>query len=159
MAQRIRTVFFWLHLTAGLLAGVVVIIMSATGALLAFEKQAVYYADTRNIALTPAAGTTPLPIDEVLARVRATGLVADAGNPSKTLAPSGAQEGNTDFGKPGYGGPCPPAGPGAHHYVITAFALKVERIDVPANATAAMVGFNLNANTLAKAKLTAIYRR
>ena len=89
----------------------------------------------------------------------ATGLVADAGNPSKTLAPSGAQEGNTDFGKPGYGGPCPPAGPGAHHYVITAFALKVERIDVPANATAAMVGFNLNANTLAKAKLTAIYRR
>ena len=39
MAQRIRTVFFWLHLTAGLLAGVVVLIMSATGVLLTFEKQ------------------------------------------------------------------------------------------------------------------------
>jgi Raf kinase inhibitor-like YbhB/YbcL family protein len=88
----------------------------------------------------------------------ATGLVADAGNTAKTLAPTGAQEGNTDFGKPGFGGPCPPPGQ-LHHYVITAFALKVERIDVPANATAAMVGFNLNANTLAKAKLTAIYRR
>lgn len=89
----------------------------------------------------------------------ATGLVADAGNPSKTLAPTGAQEGNTDFGKPGYGGPCPPPGHGPHHYVITAFALKVDRIDVPANATAAMVGYNLNANTLAKAKLNAIYGR
>jgi len=77
MAQRIRTVFFWLHLTAGLLAGVVVLIMSATGALLAFEKQTVYYADTRHIDLAPAAGATPLPIDDVLARVRATGLVAE----------------------------------------------------------------------------------
>jgi uncharacterized iron-regulated membrane protein len=77
MAQRIRTVFFWLHLTAGLLAGVVVVIMSATGALLAFEKQTVYYADTRALDLAPASGATPLPIDEVLARVRATGLIAE----------------------------------------------------------------------------------
>ena len=77
MAQRIRTVFFWLHLTAGLLAGVVVVVMSATGALLAFEKQTVYYADTRAIDLAPATGATPLPIDEVLARVRATGLIAE----------------------------------------------------------------------------------
>jgi len=77
MAQRIRTVCFWLHLTAGLLAGVVVVIMSATGALLAFEKQTIYYADTRGIDLAPASGATPLPIDEVLARVRATGLVAE----------------------------------------------------------------------------------
>src|SRR5215203_3961760 len=73
MAQRIRTAFFWLHLTAGLLAGVVVLIMSATGVLLAFEKQLVYYADTRHVELTPSPGPA-LPIDEVLARVRATGL-------------------------------------------------------------------------------------
>ena len=42
MAQRIRTVFFWLHLTAGLAAGVVVLIMSVTGVLLTFEKQTIY---------------------------------------------------------------------------------------------------------------------
>ncbi|MEO5818967.1 MAG: PepSY-associated TM helix domain-containing protein [Vicinamibacteraceae bacterium] len=78
MAQRIRTLFFWLHLTAGLLAGVVVLVMSATGVLLTFEKQVVYYADTRNITLTPpASAEAALPIDEVLARVRATGLVAE----------------------------------------------------------------------------------
>ena len=77
MAQRIRTVFFWIHLTAGLLAGVVVLVMSATGVLLAFEKQLVYYADTRNIGLTPPPDATPLPIDTLLARVRSTGLVTE----------------------------------------------------------------------------------
>ena len=75
MAKRLRTVFFWLHLTAGLLAGVVVLIMSATGVLLAFEKQVVYWADTRHISVTPPPSATPMPIDALLARVRATGLV------------------------------------------------------------------------------------
>jgi uncharacterized iron-regulated membrane protein len=77
MAQRIRTVFFWLHLTAGLTAGVVVLIMSVTGVLLTFEKQLVYYADTRHISLTPLPSAVPLPIDTLLARVRATGLVGE----------------------------------------------------------------------------------
>jgi uncharacterized iron-regulated membrane protein len=80
MPQRIRTVFFWLHLTAGLLAGVVVLIMSATGVLLAFEKQVTYYADTRNVRVAPPSpSAAPLPIDTLLARVRATGLVAEPG--------------------------------------------------------------------------------
>ena len=77
MAQRIRTVFFWIHLTAGLLAGAIVLVMSATGVLLAFEKQLVYYADTRNIGLTLPPDATPLPIDTLLARVRSTGLVTE----------------------------------------------------------------------------------
>jgi uncharacterized iron-regulated membrane protein len=77
MAQRIRTVFFWLHLAAGLAAGVVVLIMSVTGVLLTFEKQLIYYADTRTISLTPAPAAAPLPIDTLLARVRATGLVGE----------------------------------------------------------------------------------
>jgi uncharacterized iron-regulated membrane protein len=77
MAQRIRTVFFWLHLTAGLAAGVVVLIMSVTGVLLTFEKQTIYWADTRQITIAPPAGAVPLPIDELLARVRATRLVGE----------------------------------------------------------------------------------
>jgi uncharacterized iron-regulated membrane protein len=75
MAQRIRTVFFWLHLVAGLCAGIVVLIMSATGVLLTFEKQTIYWADTRHIAVAPPAGVAPLAIDDLLARVRATKLV------------------------------------------------------------------------------------
>jgi uncharacterized iron-regulated membrane protein len=77
MAQRIRTFFFWLHLAAGLAAGVVVLIMSVTGVLLTFEKQLIYYADTRAIALTPTPSQAPLPIDTLLSRVRATGLVSE----------------------------------------------------------------------------------
>ena len=74
-------------------------------------------------------------------------------------APAGAKQGLTDFGNAGYGGPCPPPGDKPHHYIFTVYALKVPSIDVPANASAAMVGFNLNANKLATAKLTALYSR
>ena len=73
--------------------------------------------------------------------------------------PAGAVQGNTDFGQPGYGGPCPPPGSGKHHYNFTLYALKVDKLDVPANATAAMVGFYAGANAIAKAKLTGTYER
>lgn len=45
-----------------------------------------------------------------------------AGASPKSL-PKGAIEGHTDFGSTGYGGPCPPAGDKAHHYILTVFAL------------------------------------
>lgn len=77
MSQRIRTVFFWLHLTAGLVAGAVVLVMSVTGVLLTYEKQMVWSADTRHLTVAGDAATPRLPIDELLARVRATGLVAE----------------------------------------------------------------------------------
>jgi Raf kinase inhibitor-like YbhB/YbcL family protein len=86
-----------------------------------------------------------------------TGLAAGAGNGRN--APRGSAEGATDFGTKGYGGPCPPVGDKPHHYHITVFALKVDKIDVPGNATAAMVGFNLYANKLATARVTGLYGR
>ena len=52
-------------------------------------------------------------------------------------------QGRTDFGKPGWGGPCPPAGDKPHRYVFTLWALKVAKLDVTAEASGAMVGFNL----------------
>jgi Raf kinase inhibitor-like YbhB/YbcL family protein len=86
-------------------------------------------------------------------------LPAGAGKADGSGLPKGAVQGNTDFGAPGYGGPCPPPGSGAHHYNFTLFALKVDKLDLPANATAAFVGFNVNANALGKAKLTGLYTR
>ena len=86
-----------------------------------------------------------------------TGLVAGAGNGRN--APRGSEQGRTDFGSKGYGGPCPPVGDKPHHYNITVFALKVDKLDVPGDATAAYVGFNLNANKLATARVTALYGR
>src|SRR5271170_1039444 len=44
----------------------------------------------------------------------ATSLPAGAGDPHKNLLPAGALQGRTDFGTPGYGGPCPP--PGKPHH-------------------------------------------
>jgi len=87
----------------------------------------------------------------------ATGLAAGAGNGRN--APSGSTQGTTDFGTKGYGGPCPPVGDKPHHYHITVFALKTDKLDVPGNATAAYVGFNLNANKIATARVTGLYAR
>ena len=75
-----------------------------------------------------------------------------------TKLPTGAVQTNTDFGKAGYGGPCPPVGP-AHRYVITVNALKVEKLDVDANSTPALVAFMANGNSLGKASFTARYGR
>jgi Raf kinase inhibitor-like YbhB/YbcL family protein len=88
-----------------------------------------------------------------------SGLAAGAGDTTKKLLPPGAAQGNTDFGAPGYGGPCPPVGDKPHHYVFTVYALKVAKLDVPAGATAAYVGFNIHANAIAKATFTALYAR
>ena len=88
-----------------------------------------------------------------------TSLAAGAGDASKNLLPAGAMQGLTDFGTSGYGGPCPPKGSKAHHYQITVYALKVEKIDVPATASGAMVGFYVRSNALAKAELTPVYKR
>src|SRR5690349_5386041 len=66
-----RTVLFWLHLVAGTVAGVVVLIMSVTGVLLMYEKQIVAWADTRSFQAGPSsAGSSPMPVETLLARVR-----------------------------------------------------------------------------------------
>ncbi len=86
-----------------------------------------------------------------------TTLPAGAGNGRN--APRGSVEGPTDFGTRGYGGPCPPPGDKPHHYKFTVFALKVDKLSIPNNGTAAFIGFNLNANKLATASVTALYGR
>jgi Raf kinase inhibitor-like YbhB/YbcL family protein len=89
----------------------------------------------------------------------ATSLPAKAGDPAAGLMPAGAVQGRTDFGVPGYGGPCPPPGSKPHRYYFRLHALKVDRLDLPADATAAFVGFNVNANTLGVAELLGTYSR
>jgi Raf kinase inhibitor-like YbhB/YbcL family protein len=64
----------------------------------------------------------------------------------------------SDFGQPGYGGPCPPPGK-PHHYIFTVYALKTAKLDVPAGATHAVARFMILANTIKKASFTAEYGR
>ena len=89
----------------------------------------------------------------------ATELKLDAGNPKSGLLPAGALQTRTDFGKAGYGGPCPPPGHGAHRYQFTLFAVKEPGLQVAADTSAAIVGFNLHFNTLEKAMLTGKFGR
>jgi uncharacterized iron-regulated membrane protein len=43
--KKLRTIIFWIHLSAGVTAGLVIFVMSVTGALLAFEPQITRYAE------------------------------------------------------------------------------------------------------------------
>ena len=86
-------------------------------------------------------------------------LVPGAGDPGKNLLPTGCRQGRTDFGPPGYGGPCPPAGDPPHRYVFTVYALDIDKLDVGEAASAAMIGFAMHRHILAKAVLAVTYGR
>src|SRR5262245_47704456 len=89
----------------------------------------------------------------------ATELPEGAGAPDGKGLPAGAVQGRTDFGAPGFGGACPPQGDKPHRYIFTVYALKTDKIEVPADASAALVGFMINANKLGKASFQATYGR
>ncbi len=88
-----------------------------------------------------------------------TSLPAGAGQSDGSSAPQGAMQSVTDFGQPGYGGPCPPQGDKPHRYTFTVYALKVDQLPLKKEASGAMVGYFLNQNALGKATLTATYGR
>ncbi|UJD79288.1 kinase inhibitor [Serratia rubidaea] len=71
--------------------------------------------------------------------------------------PAGALQTRTDFGKAGYGGAAPPQGE-SHRYQFTVHALDIEHIEVDADASGAMVGFNVHFHSLGSASLTVLYR-
>ena len=77
----------------------------------------------------------------------------------KAELPVGAKAGRNDGGGREFGGACPPPGDKPHHYIVTVFALKVDTLPAPSDATSALIGFMLNSNALAKAKITATYKR
>jgi len=89
----------------------------------------------------------------------ATSLPAGAGTPDGKSLPSGSKQGRTDFGTKGYGGAAPPPGHGVHRYVFTLYALNVDKLDVPDDASAAMVGFMIHFAKVGEAKLTGTYQR
>lgn len=82
-----------------------------------------------------------------------------AGAGSGKGLPPGAVQGRTDFGAPGYGGACPPAGDKPHRYIFTVYALKIDKLDLPPDASPAFVGFTTRANQLGSASLTVTFAR
>lgn len=86
-----------------------------------------------------------------------TSAIGQNASANQTL-PSGALEIRNDYGVIGFGGACPPLGE-SHRYVITVFALRAERLELPENPSNALVGFMVRANALDRATITAVYRR
>ena len=71
--------------------------------------------------------------------------------------PAGSRTWHNDYGYPGWGGPWPPPGP-AHHYVFTVFAVGVERLDVPDEATSAVARLTLSFSVLDTGSFTALFQ-
>ena len=88
-----------------------------------------------------------------------TELAANAGAVGGANLPKGATNVRIDYGFAGWGGACPPEGDKPHRYIFTVYALKTDKLDIPADATAAVAGFMTNANSIGKASFTAKYGR
>jgi len=86
-------------------------------------------------------------------------LPLGAGDPTSGKMPAGALEVRTDYGKPGYGGACPPEGANVHRYIFTVFAVNQAQLPVTADTSAAVVGFHLNFTTIEKACIIGLYKR
>jgi Raf kinase inhibitor-like YbhB/YbcL family protein len=87
-----------------------------------------------------------------------TELAAGAGSAGGRM-PAGALQSRTDYGTAGYGGPCPPEGDHPHRYLFTVFAVGKDRLDATADTSAAVIGFQLHFNTLAKATIMGLFKR
>ena len=70
--------------------------------------------------------------------------------------PERAIEGVTDFGKPGYGGPCPPSG--SHRYFFELYALD-SIIKLDSSASADDIKKAMEGHMLGSAELVGLYSR
>ncbi|TDP01250.1 YbhB/YbcL family Raf kinase inhibitor-like protein [Marinomonas balearica] len=86
-------------------------------------------------------------------------LIQGAGTPNSQFTPEGSVQTANDYGVHGFGGACPPQGHGVHHYRFTLHALSVEKIDLPENASGALTGYMINANTIATSTIESLYKR
>lgn len=75
---------------------------------------------------------------------------------SETLS-NGAKQGITDFGRPGYGGPCPPPGK-PHRYYFKLYALDTQ-LNLPPRQTKTSLLQAMEGHVLAKAEIMGRYQR
>jgi len=76
--------------------------------------------------------------------------------PTDGRLPDGTIQGKTDFGRTGYGGPCPPSG--THRYFFHLFALDTT-LTLPSASTAKQLKAAMQGHILAEAQLMGTYRR
>jgi Raf kinase inhibitor-like YbhB/YbcL family protein len=74
-------------------------------------------------------------------------------------AKSGLKQAVNDFGRSGYGGPCPPHRHGPHHYHFRLLALSVDHLPVRTNPSCQEVERQARKHAIAEAKLVGLYER
>ncbi len=72
--------------------------------------------------------------------------------------PDGTRQGVNDFGRIGYGGPCPPPGRGKHRYFFRLYALDAA-LTLPSGATRADLLTVMEGHLLAQTELMGLYER
>ena len=88
-----------------------------------------------------------------------TELPSGAGDKDAPQLPGGAVQLRNDGGFAGYQGAAPPAGHGPHRYFVVVHAVDTETLDVSADTTPAVLGFNLFFHTIGRAVLTGTYEQ
>ena len=68
-----------------------------------------------------------------------TNLPRNAGKPDNSNLPTGAVQIRNGFRVAGYSGSCPPPSDPPHGYVYTVYALKTDKLEIPADADSAAV--------------------
>ncbi len=88
------------------------------------------------------------------------GLRQGAGSSGEfDLSGSVGRQATNDFGRIGFGGPCPPCGDSPHRYVFSLHALGVEQLGAQSDTPNPVVRYLIHQHTLATARLIAHYRR
>jgi len=78
---------------------------------------------------------------------------------SKKKMPQGSVELKNSFGEIGYGGPQPPKGTGDHPYVVTLYALNVEKLDLGVNTSLSAFKKAIEGKVIGSAFITGKYGR
>jgi Raf kinase inhibitor-like YbhB/YbcL family protein len=91
--------------------------------------------------------------------VSVTELTSGAGDKDAPSLPEGALQLRNDGGFAGYVGAAPPSGHGPHRYFVVVHAVDTDTLDVDADTTPAVLGFNLFFHTLGRATLIGTYEQ
>ena len=79
--------------------------------------------------------------------------------PTTEILVSGARQGENDFGRIGYGGPCPPPGHGYHRYFFKLYALNTVLDLKDRKVTKKVLLEAMKGHVLAEAQLMGKYKR
>lgn len=88
--------------------------------------------------------------------VKTHALPEDAGHSGNR---EGLKQATNDFGRSGYGGPCPPPRHGPHHYRFRLLALDVDHLAIGAKPSCVEVEQVARQHLVGEATLTGIYER